>query len=239
MSDWMIPTLAPEEETSCLEIRLFGPMAVRIGPCPLPRLRSRKGLWLLALLASRAGRHVERDWLAGTLWPDCSQADSRRSIRQSLHDLRLALGPEAGRLTGEAPQRLRLDVCGAFVDVLAFDAAHTRGDLDSLEVAVRLYHGPFLEDCTEAWSLEERRQREQIYLESLERLAAAATASREYAAAASWLRLAVGADPYREELQRALMEALAGGVNPVGALLAYRQFRALLWRVVAAGPSVG
>src|SRR5947207_8273728 len=204
-------------------------MEVCVGGEPLPRLRSRKGLWLLALLALRAGRDVERDWLAGTLWPDCSQPDSRRSLRQSLHDLRLALGPEAGRLTGEAPQMLRLDVGGAFVDVLAFDAAHTRGDLDSLEVAVRLYRGPFLEGCTEAWSLEERRQREQAYLAALERLAAAATARRDYAAA-SWLRLAVGADPYREELQRGLMEALAGGDNPVGAILAYRQFRSLLWR---------
>src|SRR5205823_13478097 len=83
----------------------------------------------------------------------------------------------------------------------------------------------------------ERRQREQTYLDSLERLAAAATARREPAAAASWLRLAVGADPYREELQRALMEALVGGDNPVGALLAYRQFRALLWREMAAEPA--
>src|SRR5438876_248536 len=116
MSDWVlpaVPALAPGEATSGLEIRLFGPMAVQIGPCPLPRLRSRKGLWLLALLALRAGRHVERDWLAGTLWPDCSQPDSRRSLRQSLHDLRLALGTEAGRLTGEGPQMLRLDVGGA------------------------------------------------------------------------------------------------------------------------------
>src|SRR5204862_6541803 len=103
--------------------RLFGPMQVRLGPQPLPHFRTRKGLWLLALLALRAGRDVERDWLAGTLWPDCSQADSRRSLRQSLHDLRLALGPEAGRLTGEAPGTLRLDVCSASVDVLAFDAA--------------------------------------------------------------------------------------------------------------------
>jgi predicted ATPase/DNA-binding SARP family transcriptional activator len=240
MSDCVLPAVpapVPGEATTGLEIRLFGPMAVRIGSCPLPRLRSRKGLWLLGLLTLRAGRHVERDWLAGMLWPDSTQADSRRSLRQSLHDLRLALGPEAGRLTGEAPQMLRLDLCGAFVDVLAFDAAHTRGDLDSLEAAVRLYRGPFLEDCTEAWCLEERRRREQTYLAALERLAAAATAREEYAAAASWLQRAVGADPYREDLQRALMEALAAGDNPSGALLAYRQFRALLGREMAAEPT--
>src|SRR5438093_1492553 len=68
MSDWVLPARqapAPDEAASGLEIRLFGPLEVRIGPYPLPRLRSRRGLWLLALLALRGGRDVERDWLAG------------------------------------------------------------------------------------------------------------------------------------------------------------------------------
>jgi predicted ATPase/DNA-binding SARP family transcriptional activator len=253
MSDEVLPALLvprSAEAASGLEIRLFGPMAVRIGSLPLPRLRTRKGLWLLALLALRAGRPVERDWLAGTLWPDCNQADSRRSLRQSLHDLRLALGPEAWRLTGESPGTLRLDVCGASVDVLAFDTAveapppGTRGtgmgspdDFELLAAGVRLYRGPFLEDCTEAWSLEERRRREQTYLAALERLAAAATARGEHQAAASYLRLAVSVDPCQEDRQRALMQALADGGSPAGALLVYRQFCTLLRQEMAAEPS--
>src|SRR5207248_7379106 len=122
----------------------------RVGSLPLPRLRSRKGLWLLALLALRPGRDVDRGWLTGTLWPDCDEADGRHSLRQSLYDLRLALGPEACRLTGETPQTLRLDLSGAIVDVLAFDAAvRSTGkmpvppeEVQSLEAAVRLYRGP-------------------------------------------------------------------------------------------------
>src|SRR6266511_465579 len=93
MSDWVLLAVhaaAPGEAVSGLEIRLFGPMQVRIGLRPLPRLRSRKGLWLLALLALRAGRPVERGWLAATLWPDCDEAHARLNLRQSLHDLRLA-----------------------------------------------------------------------------------------------------------------------------------------------------
>ena len=81
-----------------LEIRLFGPVEARIGSQPLPRLRPRKGLRLLALLALRAGREVERDWLAALLWPDCDEAHGRRSLRQSLHDRRLALGSHSWRL---------------------------------------------------------------------------------------------------------------------------------------------
>src|SRR5689334_11277666 len=75
-----------------VELRLFGPMVVRVNGLPMPRLRSRKGIWLLAILALRPNRDVERSWLAGTLWPECADGDALRSLRQSLYDLRLALG---------------------------------------------------------------------------------------------------------------------------------------------------
>src|SRR5262245_36012309 len=86
-----------------LELRLFGPIAVEVGGRPLPHLRSRKGLWLLALLALREGRNVERDWIAGTLWPECDERRGRASLRQTLHDLRIALGNESYRLTSDEP----------------------------------------------------------------------------------------------------------------------------------------
>lgn len=61
----------------------------------MPPLRSRKGYWLLALLALRAGREVERTWLLAALWPDSPESAARTSLRTSLKDLRCALGPEA------------------------------------------------------------------------------------------------------------------------------------------------
>jgi len=225
-----------------LELRLFGPMEARVGSEPMPRLRTRRGLWLLALLALRAGRQVDRDWLTGTLWPESDEARGRRSFRQTLYDLRAALGAEAYRLEAEGSRTLRLELSGAFVDVLAFDAAVARsrtgpGELAALEGAVRLYRGPLLEDCAEEWALPERRQREQAYQAALAALAAAAMQRGEHDAAASALQLAVAADPYREDLQRALMEALAEGGSPAAALLVYREFRARLAREMAAEPS--
>jgi DNA-binding SARP family transcriptional activator len=53
-----------------LSLRLFGCFEARVSGAPLPALRSRRGAWLLALLALREGSRVERDWLAATLWPD-------------------------------------------------------------------------------------------------------------------------------------------------------------------------
>jgi predicted ATPase/DNA-binding SARP family transcriptional activator/uncharacterized protein HemY len=229
---------SPGEETGDgLAIRLFGPMEVRLGSQPLPRLHSRKGLWLLALLALRGGRDVEREWLSGVLWPDSDARHSRRSLRQSVHDLRVALGPEGSRLAAQGSRTLRLDLSGAFVDALAFDAAVARGDPDSLAAAVRLYRGPLLEDCTEEWSLQERGPREQAYVGALAALAAAATARGEPAVAADYLRLAVGVDPYREELQRALMQSLSESGNPASALMVYQRLSDLLRRELAAEPA--
>ena|SRR5579871_5284307 len=59
-------SLAPVDKIQVdLEIRLFGPIDVRVCGQPLPRLRSRKGLWLLALLALRNGR-ADRATAGGT-----------------------------------------------------------------------------------------------------------------------------------------------------------------------------
>src|SRR5262245_25039494 len=215
----------PDEASAGLVLRLFGPMEVRVSGEPLRRLHSRKGLWLLAVLALRAGREVERDWLAGLLWLDSDASHGRRNLRQSLSDLRLALGPEAHRLTTEGSRTLRLDVAGAFVAAVAFDAALARGGPESLAGAVAVYRGPLLEGCDEEWCLPERRQREQGYLGALASVAAEATARGEPAAAAAYLQLAVGVDPYQEDRQRGLMQALVGAGNPTAALLVYREYR--------------
>jgi DNA-binding SARP family transcriptional activator len=173
-----VGTTGARGETSRLEIRLLGPFEVRLDDRPLPRPRTRKAQWLLALLALRPGVQVDRSWLAGMLWPDRLEAQAFTSLRNSLADLRHALGPEAARLRSPSLRTLSLDVTDAQVDVLAFDAAISRGDPASLEAAVGLYRGPLLEECAEAWMFQERQAREQAYLTALETLAADACGRR-------------------------------------------------------------
>src|SRR6185312_3136329 len=101
----------PDCSTLPLSIRLLGPFEAHLSGRPLPRLRSRKGQWLLALLALQAGRSpgCERAWLVGMLWPDSPEAAGFANLRSSLKDLRQALGPEASRLCAPTPRTLRLD----------------------------------------------------------------------------------------------------------------------------------
>src|SRR5687768_17198872 len=150
----------PDPTPVPLTLRLLGPFEAHINGAPLSRLRSRKGLWLLALLALRPGSELERDWLAGTLWPESTHAQGSHNLSMSLTDLRHALGAEAARLRSPARHTLCLDLAGAAVDVLAFDAAVANGDATSLEQAVALYRGPLLEGCAEEWIFQERQVRE-------------------------------------------------------------------------------
>src|SRR5438445_10173578 len=162
--------------SSPLAIALFGSFDVRLEGRPLPRLRSQKTQWLLALLALQEGRAVERAWLAGTLWPDSTERQAGFNLRRNLWNLRVSLGPEARRLAAPTPQTLGFDLVGAEADLLLFDEAISRGDTASLEQAVELHRGPLLQDCREEWALQERQAREEAYLGALETLAAQAMA---------------------------------------------------------------
>src|SRR5579872_1149019 len=110
-----IVVMAEERPAAPLVFRLFGPPEVWVHGDPLPPLRSRKGLWLLALLTLRHDREVAREWLAATLWPDSSESLAFANLRRSLNDLRHALGPEARRLRSPNTQTLCLDLTGAEV----------------------------------------------------------------------------------------------------------------------------
>jgi len=221
-----------------LRLRLFAPFEATVQGRPLPPLHSRRSQWLLALLTLRPGQEVARDWLAGTLWPDSREAPVLANLRQSLTDLRRALGTEAWRIQSPTRQTLRLDLAGADVDVLAFDRAarERRGDLDALDAMVALYRGPLLEDCNEEWVLPERAAREQSYLLALERLARAARERNDPDIAIGYLRRVLALDPLREGAQRDLMECLAEGGSYAAAMAQYRDLRLLLRREMNAEP---
>jgi predicted ATPase/DNA-binding SARP family transcriptional activator/tetratricopeptide (TPR) repeat protein len=220
-----------------LALRLFGPIEVSTRGKPLPRLRRRKGFWMLALLALRSPQEVSRSWLAGMLWPDSPEPKALCSLRALLVELRQALGPETHRLRSPTKHTLQLPLEGVEVDVHAFDAALAVGDETGLREAVALYRGTLLEGCTEEWVLQERRPREQAYLQALATLASHASARAEHALAEQYLRRVIGVNGLRENAQRALMLAQAAQGNYAAALESAREMRLLLHREINTEPS--
>ena len=204
-----------------LILRLLGPfeLAAPAAAC------SRKGQWLLALLALRTPREVDRSWPAGTLWPDTTETQALYNLRRELSRLRRILGPEATRIRALGVRTAGLELAGADVDLLAFDRDAGSADETDLQRAIALYRGPLLEGCTEDWVLEERERRRQGYLRALEALAQRARARGDAEGAVHWLRLATTADPLRESAQRGLMDALARSGAHAAATQAYRELR--------------
>jgi predicted ATPase/DNA-binding SARP family transcriptional activator len=226
------PTLLP----SALDIRLFGSAALTRNGQPLDPVLPKKGLWLLALLVLRQERRVERDWLAGLLWPESTQSQALDYLRHTLTLVRKALGQEAPRLQSPTLSTLCLDLREVFVDVMAFDAAVRRGDVASLEQAAALYDGALLEGCPEEWILPEREAREQAYLQARETLARHYLEYQDFSVAIGHLRLVVTIDPLRESAQRSLMQALASDGEYAAALQVYRDLRLLLQRELRTDP---
>ena len=207
-----------------LTLLLFGPMQALTHGRPLPHLRSRKALWLLALLALRHGRSVDREWLAGTLWPDTDQSRASTNLRVNLSELRHALGDQGERLLTPSRHTLALNLEGAAVDLTAFDAAMLSKKPESLKQAVTLYRGPLLEDCAEEWVTQERNIRAQQCLQVLQTLADSALAVGDHASAGGYYRLAVSLDPWTEAARRGLMETLAKSGDRNAALQVYREY---------------
>ena len=224
------------DEASTLAIKLFGAIEVRVEGIPMPSVRSRKVQWLLALLVLRPDREVERAWLAGVLWPESAPSQALFNLRQTLSHLRSALGRSETRLRSSTARTLLLDLTGASVDVIAFDAAVAQGDRAALEQAIALYGGPLLEGCSEEWVFSERQEREQRYLRALETLAEGAVARGEAAAAAGYLRRVIGMDPSREHAQRTLMQILASAGDHPAAVQVYRELRLWLRNELNADP---
>jgi predicted ATPase/DNA-binding SARP family transcriptional activator/Tfp pilus assembly protein PilF len=225
------------QEMPPFSVHLLGPCEVRIEGEPLPRLRSRKVLWLLALLALRQGRAAERSWLVATLWPESMETQAMYNLRQALTDLRRALGAQSERLQSPDRHTLLLDLSAADVDLIAFDSLIKNGDITALEQAVGLYRGPLLEGCTEEWVVSERAFREQAYLNALERLAEQELAAGDAANAILSLRRLLIVDPLAERASRLLMQALADLGDQAGLIQAYREIRLLLRSELQAEPA--
>jgi predicted ATPase/DNA-binding SARP family transcriptional activator len=219
-----------------LAIRLFGPLCVMVGGEPLPRVRAHSVEGLLPLLVLRHGRAVDRAWLAGTLWPESSGSRALQNLRNDLVALRKALGPEGGRIQSPGHGSLTLDLAGAAVDVLQFDAAIRAGDEESLRSAVQLYTGPLLEGCVEEWAFSERSSRAEQLLAALETLAERAEERGGHDEAIRYLRRAEALDPLRDSIPRRLMASLAAAGDPAAAIQTYRDFRLRLQEELAAVP---
>ena len=221
-----------------LRLYLLGTLDIRDGDRPLPRPPTLKSQSLLAYLVRHRDRPQPRDRLVGLFWGDRPERKARRSLATALWHIRHRCLPDAALILSDAHTVQFDPQTDLWLDVDAFEVLASRDDLISLQSAVALYRGDFLEGFYDDWVIGERYRLEALLFEVLERLMAGQEAQGEYEAAlATALRL-LHHDPLREDAHRLAMRAYSRLGQRNAALSQYRRCREIIREELGTEPMI-
>jgi DNA-binding SARP family transcriptional activator len=226
---------------SALRLELLGGFQVLINGRPAVRLPSLRQQQLITYLVLHArSTPLQRQQIAGSLWPESSNAQALTNLRRELHHLREGW-PELDALVDAGSRTLRW--CGegpASADLVAFEAVADRslhGDRASLEQAAGLYRGDLLPDCTGEWIEADRERLRQRAREVLTRLVDVLERDRAFGEAIEHAQQLLRLDPLDEPAWCALMRCHARRGERPTALHLYQQCAALLKKELGIQPS--
>ncbi len=213
-----------------IHLRLLGPLSLSAADGSEVRavITQPKRLALLAYLAAAGqGSFKRRDSLLALFWPESKEHQARLALRQALHHLRGALGPDV--ITNRGDDELAIERGRLVCDAVEFRRLLEEGDLDG---ALELYRGDFLDGFSISGisvGLEEWLETERVALRSMAADAAAALAERtarsgELAAAVHRARQALSLSPEDESMLRRFVTILHLRGDRAGALRAAEQF---------------
>jgi DNA-binding SARP family transcriptional activator len=186
---------------------------------------------LLALLALRGGP-IKRVLVAGTLWPDVTEARAYASLRSALSRLdgvvrdAVEVNPSDVRLASRVRVDLREAQALAHRLLDAVDQPLEAADLS--RTAIGALSGELLPDWYEDWALLEAEDWRQLRLHALEALAGLLSAAGRYGDAAAAALQAVRADPLRESAHAAVIRVHLAEHNRSEALREFRRYQELL-----------
>jgi DNA-binding SARP family transcriptional activator len=206
-----------------LRARLLGSFEVQLDGVEITEWHGQLGPAILRFLLAQPRRACPRDVLLEQFWPGADPYRARNRLHVALTALRQAMRGATSINVVQfhdgvykiAPQ---LDV---FVDVDDFEQQldeAQRADIDgrdgdvvaALDRAIQIYRGDYLADAPyEQWASTTCEALRTRYLDALDRLAAAYTASGRTDRACDMARRILKQDPCREDAHRTLMRAAA------------------------------
>ncbi len=191
---------------STLRLYFLGTLDIRYDDQQLPKPPTLKSQSLLAYLILHRHRPQPRDRLVGLFWGERPERKARRSLSTALWHIRRCL-PDAIPILSD-PHTAQCDPqSDLWLDVDELESQVSRDDIASLQSAVALYRGDFLDGFYDDWIISERYRLEALFLEALARLMVGHETGEEHQAAlATALRL-LGRDPLREDAHRLAMRA--------------------------------
>ena len=226
---------------SLLRIELLGAFRVLTDGHSAARSPSARQQQLIAFLILHApSAPIQRQRVAGSLWPDSSDGQALTNLRRELHHLREDW-PRLDALIDAGSRTLawRGDA-HAIVDVAAFEAAADRGlegDHAALREAARLYKGDLLPECTGEWIDADRERLRQRARKVLAQLVDLLERDRAFGDAIERAQQLLQLDPLDEQAWCALMRCHARRGARATALHLYQQCAAVLKKELGIQPS--
>jgi TolB-like protein/Tfp pilus assembly protein PilF len=211
-----------------LKLTLLGAFEVRDGSGREVPISARKNRGLLAVLGLAPS--VSREQMAGLLWSDRGDAQSRNSLRQALASLRKDLAEIDPSPLANDDEKISLDHHAVDVDVVAFRGLGGRDDPESLRRALDLYRGELLADTIigdpafEEWARAERARLHDLAVSAAERLWVTENGQARVMLAKRLVEL----EPLKEQSHLSLMQSYVDIGEEGLALQHYSECNALL-----------
>jgi TolB-like protein len=233
--------LRSSQEAAHLHIRLLGPVTIikNGGSVAIP---SKKGRALLGYLALREGTEVSRSVLTGLLWGERSESAARASLRQTLSELRSALGGSAQHSMVANKETVTWVSGSASIDAKVLESAAGSKDEAAIREAAELIRGELMEGLSvneasfEQWLASERERFRLIACSIYERLSEAAKRDAKLEEALNFGLKLLALDPLQEHVHRTLMRLYAAQGRHDAALAQYERCRRELSAQLAAAP---
>ncbi len=196
-----------------LQIRLLGQFDLRANGVRLV-IPSRAGQSLFAYLVLTAGTSHRREKLAGLFWPDTSDENARRYLRQELWRIRKAV---AGQASSEVEYLLSEELAITFnpqadywLDVAQLER-RGGGDESTAELVSRLelYRGELLPGFYDDWVILERERLQGLFDAKMQQLIKLLLREQRWTTVLEWGERWIAAGQTPEPAYRALMVGYA------------------------------
>jgi predicted ATPase/DNA-binding SARP family transcriptional activator len=232
--------------TAPCHIQVFGTITVSRDDKVISAFRSRQTARVLACLACRPRREFSREELVESFWPGSDPPAGRNSLNVSLSSLRKTLGESLilpVNITGK--HHVRIDDSLVTTDYAQFKSllrsiihnSPAESQITTYTSALDLYKGELAPGLDDDWTLGERQVVSEQFLTAIRRLARLLIGSNRHNEALTYLRQAVRADPFREDIRRLTLQLLCAIGRRSEALTEYSNFVDLLRREMNIAPS--
>ena len=236
-----------------MSIQLFGKLSVRHDGFIINGFEARKVQELFCYLLLNRHHTISRESLANLMWSECTTAQAKKKLRQTLWRLQCALNSQSKTTRDQVllvePKWVRInEEADLWLDVAIFEKTFefvqslTGQELDAqkvqaLQKAVELYQDPLLEGCYDDWCLYEREQLHNMYLVMLEKLMVYCEIHKDYDVGILYGMRIIYWDKARERTHRQLMRLYYLNGDRAAALRQYEQCITILDEELGVKPS--